>query len=151
MGDGRRGGDEDPFRRAWHRASDGVQTNFEFEGTLLSGLDKLKQTVRAFGTTVASTTNYSYSNLLPAIEVTVKSDLRTGADNLLEKTTVFDGFGRATRDQVKNGAGWIYTHRIYDAANRVWKSSNPASIAVCNTATPCNFTETSYDSAGRPL
>ena len=97
MGDGRRGGDEDPFRRAWHRASNGGQTNFEFEGTLFSGLDKLKQTVRAFGKTVASTANYSYSNLLPAIEVTVKSDLRTEADNLLEKTTVFDGFGRAVR------------------------------------------------------
>ena len=121
MGDGRRGGDEDPFRRAWHRASDGVQTNFEFEGTLLSGLDKLKQTVRAFGTTVASTTNYSYSNLVPAIEVTVKSDLRTGADNLLEKTTVFDGFGRATRDhRALDWAGTVNERRL--AGRIVWES-----------------------------
>ena len=125
-----------------------VSTDFLYdqpaEGTFSASMDRLVTVKSAVGLPVESQTNYSYGVLVPNVFVTAKSALRNANDELLETQTLFDGFGRATEQNQKNGAGRIRTRTEYDAVHRPFRRSNPSSSGSFV------YTRTWFDALGRP-
>lgn len=125
-----------------------VLTEFSYgvvnEGTLDGSMDRLISVKSASGLAAESQTNYTYGVVAPNIFVIAKSALRNANDELLETQTLFDGFGRATEQNQKNGAGRIRVLTEYDALHRPIRKSNPSSGAYL-------YTRTWFDSLSRPI
>lgn len=108
-------------------------------------LDRLTQGVRAFGSTAQSQSSVSYAD--SARTITVTSDLNAYGDNLLKGETVYDGLGRTVQTrQYETATHYILTEQRYDAAGRVYASSNPYPSTLGESPV---WTNSTYDSLGR--
>lgn len=120
----------------------GVGTSFWY-GTTGPETDRLTQTLQGSGP-ATNQVNFQYGMTLPSVFVRTLSSLSAPGDAGIRSEVQYDGFGRPVQQGQWNGAAYIWTATQYDAANRVWKRSNPSSTGSFV------YTVTAYDSLGRP-
>ncbi len=110
----------------------GTRTRYSYE-TSPSSLGRLAQVDRAYGTSLQSTTTFTYDDTPGNVGVT--SSLNVSAPNPsaactpngpIVTSTAYDGLGRESIVTINSPAGPIQSRRIYDERGRLFKASNPS-------------------------
>ncbi len=125
--------------------SDGRTIEYEYDELGRKIKTTLKPPGFLSGSHLLETIEYSFSAVDGSSTVTTtKASAGTGT---VSQFTMTDEWGRTVQSRQSSAGGWITADREYDAFDRVVKQSLP----YFDGQSPTGYSETTYDSLGRPI